>query len=273
MSSGSQDEHLNLKKQDRSADRAIIVTGASSGLGRAIAVRLGAAGYRLWITARSRKGLEETAAAVAAEGGPRPEIESLDLSRPGFLADFVQRVGTGPVPLFALINSAGVSYSQSLLKGDPTRWREMLDINVLAPLEGCRAAVEVMRRQGGPGHLINVSSIAAQWDTGGVYAASKRALEAISGTLRRELEADNIRIATIIPGGFATQLGRNIEPEVLQRLVKNMQAKGLKPNEVPDQRFFGDPVHIARAVEYVLQQPMTINIEKMVVRPPFDLRY
>jgi NADP-dependent 3-hydroxy acid dehydrogenase YdfG len=148
----------------------------------------------------------------------------------------------------------------------------MFDLNLMAPLEGCRAAIETMREQGGPGHLINVSSVAAGWETGGVYAASKRALEIVSSTLRLELERDNIRITTLVPGGFVSRLGRYLEPETVRRVAEGQRAKGIEPG-VPDERTVGDPDHLARAVVYILEQPIGINIERMVVRPPVDIRY
>ncbi|MET0660539.1 MAG: SDR family oxidoreductase [Steroidobacteraceae bacterium] len=251
--------------------QSVIVTGASSGIGKSIAQRLGAAGYELWLVGRSVEGLNATAADIARAGGPNAHCEPLDIAKPGALAELVLRVGELHPHLFALINNAGIMHPESVMTGSPQRWRAMFDVNVLAPAEACRAAVQVMRRQGGPGHLINVSSVAAHWDTGGPYGASKRALEMISSTLRGELERDNIRITTVVPGGFATQLGRHFEPESFQRIAESMRSKGLEPgvNELT----VGDPDHIARAVLYILEQPVSINIERIVIRPPVDTSY
>jgi NADP-dependent 3-hydroxy acid dehydrogenase YdfG len=257
----------------QASDRAAVVTGASSGIGAAIARAMGAAGFRLWLVGRSAEGLKTTAVAVQEAGGAEPQCKALDLTEPGALAGVIKQVGEAHHHLFALVNNAGVMHPEPILAGTPERWRSMFDLNVLAPLEGCRAAIELMRRQGGPGHLINLSSVAAQWDDGGVYAASKRALEIISSTLRLELERDDIRVTTVVPGGFATRLGRHLEPVTLERIGESMKAKGFEPDRVPDERMLGDPAHIARAVMYILDQPTSINIERIVIRPPVSTTY
>jgi NADP-dependent 3-hydroxy acid dehydrogenase YdfG len=256
----------------QSDTRAVMVTGASSGLGRAIALKLAGVGYELWLIGRSAEGLKATAEAITAAGG-RSHSVPLDIAQSGALANLVKQVGDSHPHLFALINNAGLMHPEPVMSGSPRRWRDMFEVNVLAPLEACRAAVEVMRRQGGPGHLINTSSVAASWDTGGVYGASKRALELINSSLRAELEQDNIRITTLVPGGFATQLGRYFEPQTMQRVGASMVGKGIQPGPVPDERVVGDPEHVARAVLYILEQPISINIERLVIRPPVDIVY
>jgi NADP-dependent 3-hydroxy acid dehydrogenase YdfG len=257
----------------QSSGRAVVVTGASSGIGAAIACALGAAGYELWLTGRSAEGLKSTAVAVQEAGGVEPHCKALDLTEAGALAGVIRQVGEAHPHLFGLVNNAGVMHPESILAGKPERWRSMFNLNVLAPLEGCRAAVELMRRQGGPGHLINVSSVAAQWDDGGVYAASKRALEIVSSTLRLELEHDNIRVTTLVPGGFATRLGRHLEPDTLERIGASMKAKGFEPGQPVNERMLGDPAHLARAVVYILEQPASINVERIVIRPPVNTTY
>lgn len=253
--------------------RIVVVTGASSGIGRAIATTLGAAGFALRLIGRSADGLHSTADAIDLAGGPPASCQVLDVAIPDALADFVRQVGREPEPLFALVNNAGVMHPEPVMLGDPKRWRSMFDINVLAPLEGCRAAVEVMRRQGGAGHLINISSIAAGWETGGVYAASKRAQEIISSSLRQELERDNIRVTTIVPGGFASQLARDFEPATFEKIAAGMKSKGFTFGPDVDERLIGDPQHIARAIHYILCQPININFERVVIRPPIDTAY
>jgi NADP-dependent 3-hydroxy acid dehydrogenase YdfG len=257
--------------QTQHRGQAVIVTGASSGIGKSIATHLGAAGFELWLVGRSAEGLNATAAHISKSGGPQAHCEPLDIATPGALAELVHRVGEFHPHLFALINNAGIMHPEPVLTGSPQRWRAMFDVNVLAPAEACQAAVQVMRRQGGPGHLINVSSIAAGWDTGGPYAASKRALEMISSTLRRELERDNIRITTVVPGGFSTQLSRDFEQETFQRIAESVRSKGLDAGST--ELTLGDPDHIARAVLYILEQPISINIERIVIRPPVDISY
>ena len=89
--------------------------------------------------------------------GQRHSVPRWISANAGALAALVNEVGERHPNLFALINNAGVMYPEPVTEADPERSYEMFMINVMAPLEGCRAAVQVMRRQDSPGHLINIS--------------------------------------------------------------------------------------------------------------------
>jgi NAD(P)-dependent dehydrogenase (short-subunit alcohol dehydrogenase family) len=249
--------------------RAAIVTGASSGIGRAIAHRLGNCGMELWLVARSAQGLEETASAVE-KSGARAHCVPLDLRQPGALSSLIERVGDSHPHLFAVINNAGIMHPEPIMSGTRERWEAMLDVNLLAPVESCQAAVKVMRRHGRPGHLINISSVAARFENGSVYGASKLALEMIGRTLRCELEKDPIRVTTIVPGGFATNLGRHVEPESWAAIARKLESKGMEFGGADAHRVVGDPDYIAKAVEFVIDQPVDINFETLTIRPPVD---
>jgi NAD(P)-dependent dehydrogenase (short-subunit alcohol dehydrogenase family) len=95
--------------------------------------------------------LEITAGAITANGGPKAMCVSMDLGERGVLASLVKEVGERHPNLFTLINNAGVMYPEPVTGADPERSYEMFMINVLAPMEGCSAAVQVMRRQGTSG--------------------------------------------------------------------------------------------------------------------------
>jgi NADP-dependent 3-hydroxy acid dehydrogenase YdfG len=252
--------------------RAAIITGASGGLGRAIALRLAERGMALWLAGRTRSDLEDVAASAVAAGSPAAHAVELDLQQDGALAALVQEVGKLHGYLFALVNNAGLMHPEPILDGQPDRWRAMFDVNVLAPLQGCRAAIEVMRGHGKPGHLVNISSLASRINAGGVYGATKVAQEMISRSLRQELEHDDIRVTSIVPGGFVSKLGRYFEPAVVQKLISNASAKGVDLTATGN-RAFGDPVHIANAVEYVLDQPIEINLQEIIIQPPVSISY
>jgi len=251
--------------------RSGIVTGASSGLGRNIAQTLGAAGMELWLVGRSAAELEFTAAAIAESGGPQAHCAPMDLSERGALAALIGEVGERHPHLFALINNAGVMYPEPTVEADPDRSYEMFMINVMTPLEACRAAVRVMRKQGSPGHLVNISSLAGGRDGYGAYSVSKAALNQLGRVLRKELEHDDIRVTTIIPGGFATQLGRGFSQEFVERFQAGVAAKGLDLEGPDAQRILGDPQHVANLIQYVLEQPIELNLEEIVVRPAYSL--
>jgi len=258
---------MNLEYKGRSG----IVTGASSGIGRSIAQTLGAAGMELWLVGRSATELGLTAEAIDATGGPEAHCISMDLSERGALAALVSEVGECHTNLFALINNAGVMYPEPIVEAEPERSYEMFMINVLAPMEGCRAAVEVMRRHGSTGHLINISSLAGRNDRYGAYSVSKAAVNQLGRALRKELEQDDIRVTTIIPGGFATQLARGFSEEYLARFVTAAAAVGFDPEGEDAQRILGNPQHVADMVRYVLEQPIDLNLEEITIRPAVSL--
>ncbi len=226
-----------------------------------------------WLVGRSSESLAETAAMIAAGGGGTVHCETLDLRRRGAISGLIERIGAVHPHLFAVVNNAGLMHPEPILSGRMDRWEAMFDVNVLAPLEACRASIELMRRQGRPGHLINVSSTAGREVAGGVYGASKAALDMINRSLRLELEHDEIRITGIVPGGFTSQLGRSLEPDTFQRIVAVAAQKGIDFATTPPDRYSGDPDHVARAVLYVLEQPANLNLQEIVIRPPVSIDY
>jgi NAD(P)-dependent dehydrogenase (short-subunit alcohol dehydrogenase family) len=247
--------------------RAAIVTGASSGIGRAIALALGRSGMELWLVGRSAEQLQVTASGIRDFGGPEAHCITMDLAEAGALAGLVRRVGEAHPWLFAMINNAGVMYPEPMLDADPRRWHEMFAINVLTPMESCREAVLQMRRHGRPGHLVNLSSVAARDDRYGAYGVSKAAVDHMGLTLRRELEGDDARVTTIVPGGFATNLARGFTAETAAGLQKKFAESGLDPTGPDARKFLGDPEQIARLVEYILQLPIELNIDEVSIRP------
>ena len=251
--------------------RAAIVTGASSGIGRATAIALGKAGMELWLVGRSSEQLHITAQAIAQAGGPAGHCVALDLAEAGALAELVADVSQRHPYLFALINTAGVMYPEPVVDADPARWHEMFAINLMTPMEGCRAAVQAMRRHRRAGHLINVSSIAGRDDRYGAYGVSKAALSHLGRTLRKELEGDDIRATTIIPGGFATSLARGFDASSVARLQANMAALGIDANGPDGRKLMGDPERVADMVRYVLEQPIELNLEEITIRPAVSL--
>jgi NADP-dependent 3-hydroxy acid dehydrogenase YdfG len=253
-------------------EKAIIVTGASSGLGRAIALELGKAGADLWLVGRSADELAETAKLIAGAGGRPAQTAPMDLQQRGPLDALIKQVAASHPHLFAVINNAGVMYPEPILSGTIDRWQAMLDVNIMATLEGSKAAVEVMRAHGKPGHIINIGSVQGRFEEPGVYGISKKAAEMIGETLRAELERDDIRVATIIPGGFNTQLSRGFTPDSLANLGGNLERLGIDPTSPDMAKIVGNPQHIANAVRYILEAPIEINIQEMLIRPPISTK-
>ena len=252
--------------------KAIIVTGASSGIGRSIAVELARHGAELWLVGRSVDELAVTEAMIDEAGGPPAHSAPMDLRSRGPLAALIADVGVNHPHLFSLINNAGVMYPEPILKGTIDRWQAMFDINVIAMLEGSQRAIEVMRAHGKPGHIINIGSVQARFEVPGVYGITKQAVEAIGASLRDELEQDDIRVATIVPGGFATQLARGFQPESLDNVMRGFASLGLEFGGPGTDRVISDPQHIANMVRYILELPIDLHIQEVVIRPPVSTK-
>ena len=196
-----------------------IVTGASSGIGRAIGETLGAAGAHVFLASRSDAPLQESKKKIVEAGGQASTavLDVRDVEQvQAVIADALQETGR----LDIMVNNAGLSYPTPILDADPEEWRTMFDTNVIALLAGCQAAVKAMRKCGAEGHIVNISSIAAQRADSGVYGATKHAVNCISATLRKELEEDSIRVVNVMPGAIVTNFARNSHPEFLAGFVQ-----------------------------------------------------
>jgi len=262
--------------------RTSIVTGASSGIGRAIAERLGGAGAHVYLAGRTVAAMEESRARIEAAGS-RAVVVGLDVRDVGQVQDLVARAVRDTDRLDIMVNNAGLSYPTPIVDGDPEEWRAMLETNVLALLVGCQAAVRAMRACKAQGHIVNVSSIAAQRADSGVYGATKHAVTCISHTLRRELEEDSIRVVDIRPGAIATNFARNFDPAFVGNFVRatGMDIEVKRGERLPDEvmeklqplmkQVLASAEQVADAVLYAVTQPIDVNVAEIVVRPPKQL--
>jgi NADP-dependent 3-hydroxy acid dehydrogenase YdfG len=253
------------------------VTGASSGIGRAVALRLGEAGAHVFAAGRRAEALADTVEAVARAGGEATAVAA-DLRDPGAVQGLVDRAIAGTGRLDVMVNNAGVSFGGPLVDGDPEAWREMLEVNVLALAVGSRAAVRAMRACGAEGHIVNVSSSATRLVAPGFYGATKTAVNAITASLRQELENDTIRVVTVIPGRTATNLAR-YQPDRLRVLAASLGAEigppsdGLFPSEALDRaaaaagQVLASADDVARAVLFAITQPTELSIAEIAVQP------
>ncbi len=259
--------------------RTAVVTGASSGIGRAIALALGRAGAHVFLAGRSQAPMDETRKEIREAGGQADAVV-LDVRDVEALRGLVERAVQDTGRLDVMVNNAGLSYPGDIADADPEHWREMLEVNVLSLLVGSQAAIRAMRAAGNGGHLVNISSIAAHRRDSGVYGATKHAVNCISASLRLELEDDDIRVVTIMPGAIATNFARNFDPAFLKGLAATAgvadfepQAGEKLPDEVLDriqpimEKLLSKPEDVADTVLYAISLPQTVNIEELVVRP------
>jgi NAD(P)-dependent dehydrogenase (short-subunit alcohol dehydrogenase family) len=190
------------------ASRAVLVTGSSSGIGAATAARLATAGWTVYATARR----PETLADLEARGCRTLALDVTDeASRRAAVETVVAEHGAVGV----LVNNAGYSQSGAVESVPEERVRAQFDTNVFGPLALCRLVLPGMREQGW-GRIVNVSSMGGRltFPGGGIYHASKHALEALSDALRFEVRGFGVDVIVIEPGlirtGFDTAAGREL---------------------------------------------------------------
>jgi len=188
--------------------RVIVITGASSGIGAALAELLSQNGAQLALAARR----EHELSAVAARAGAEALAITADVTRRSdverLAAECLARFGRIDV----WINNAGRGISRSVLELSEQDFDEMMSVNVKSALYGMQVAVPIFRRQGA-GHLINVSSLLGRMPLAplrSAYSAAKHALNALTANLRMELRGEpQIFVSAVHPGVVATEFGQN----------------------------------------------------------------
>ncbi|MEM9463659.1 MAG: SDR family NAD(P)-dependent oxidoreductase [Myxococcota bacterium] len=239
--------------------RVAMVTGASSGIGEAIAQMLAAAGARLVLLARREDRLRALADQLVAQGAAEVLTQTCDLrDEAQILAAFATtRERFDGVDL--LINNAGLGRDAPLCSGATDDWREMLEVNVLALCVCTREAVADMRRRGDRGHVVHISSMASHRvpPGSGVYSATKYAVRSLTEGLRQELRAagSDIRVTAISPGFVQTEFA-----EVYHR-----------DPAAAEQTYGRYPVlqsaDVAEAVRYVITAPPHVQVHDLLMRP------
>jgi NADP-dependent 3-hydroxy acid dehydrogenase YdfG len=223
--------------------RHVLVTGGASGIGRAIAERLAGRGARVVVA-------DKRPVDPPLEGVVGMEADVTDPEAVEQLRREVERRG-GPVDV--LVSNAGRGVHERLAEGDPAKWAKILETNVLGALRIVRAFLPGMLERG-DGDVVFISSVAADraYEWGGIYSASKAALERIAESLRLEVRPD-LRVMTVAPGVvdtafFERSVGGQPGPE-------EIGAGALEAGEVAD------------AVVYGLCRPEDVAVNRLVVRP------
>lgn len=191
-----------------------LITGASRGLGRALALAFGRAGARLAICARGADALEDVAGELTA-AGVAVVAEAADVSDPAAMAALVERTRSRLGDVGVLVNNASLLGERVPLRDYPLDlWRRVLEVNITGALVASRCVLPGMRRAGG-GSIINVTSGVgnrprADW---GAYAVSKWAAEALTYNLALEESGSGIRVNAVDPGSMRTAMRRGAYPD------------------------------------------------------------
>ena len=208
--------------------RVAIVTGASRGLGRAMAVALAEAGADVALAARSRPDLEETARLVATTTGRRALAVTTDVTAYAQVEALVQRTVGELGGLHVVVNNSGIARVAPVAQMSPEDFRATLDVNLVGVFNGCRAAAAHLIGQKS-GKIVNVASVLGQVGLPGysAYAASKSGVMGFTRALAAEWARHSIQVNAIAPGWFVTEMNADAfgDPRVRERLLRDVPAR------------------------------------------------
>jgi len=240
-----------------------VVTGASAGIGAAVARRLAAEGAHVMVGARREEKLASLCDEIRRAGGTA-EHRSTDLRDEKQVETLVDTAVARFGRLDALVNNAAFGIVRTIADGRLDEWRAMIETNVIGTLVACRAALRHMLPRG-QGTILNVTSASAHeaWPYLSVYAGSKAAVHTLSDGLRAEVASKGIRVMTteihnVAGTDFATSFDRKVMVEAIQRWTE----LGLLSRESP----MLEPDDAARAIVFQLSQPDPVSVHHLVVR-------
>jgi NADP-dependent 3-hydroxy acid dehydrogenase YdfG len=234
--------------------KTILITGASSGIGEAAALRLAHDGHRLFLGARRTERLDALVKRIEAAGGSA-SFRRLDVTDAADVQQFVTNAADTYGGVDVMINNAGVMPLSALAENKIDEWNQMIDVNIRGVLHGISAALPVMKAQGS-GHIINVASIGAHEvePTAAVYCATKFAVWAITEGLRKE-QAGDIRVTVISPGVTESELAESISDAQARDAMRQYRALAIPASAIAD------------AITFAIGQPPEVDVNEITVRP------
>jgi NAD(P)-dependent dehydrogenase (short-subunit alcohol dehydrogenase family) len=234
--------------QESLKGRVALITGASSGLGRAFAGALAAAGVSVFLVARREEKLREAVAQITAAGG-EASYHVTDVRSVPALYDLIDVLLARYKVLHILVNNAGLGWRAPLADLKRSEIAEMIETDLAAPIYLTQAALDALRRNA-PSDIVNIASMAglAGFPEGTAYCAAKHGLVGFSRALAEELKPDNVRVTTICAG--------SIDTEFFDRFRPTMDRAHMLAVE-----------DAARALMYVLTSPPRVIHGEIVLRP------
>ncbi|MCC5090466.1 SDR family oxidoreductase [Xanthomonas campestris] len=243
---------MNLK------DKVALVTGASSGIGAATALKLAANGAKVGLAARRTDRLQSLADQITSAGGQALVIE-MDVVDPASVQAGATQLADAYGGIDILFNNAGLMPISDIESLKTDEWSRMVDVNIKGLLNSTAAVLPYLKKRG-QGHIINTSSIAGRKVFPGlsVYCATKHAVTAFSEGLRLEVAKKyNIRVTCIQPGAVDTELFEHVSDKNYRE-----QMEGLR-----EQMAFLQASDIANTVLFALQAPDYVNVAELFVLP------
>jgi NADP-dependent 3-hydroxy acid dehydrogenase YdfG len=238
------------------ADKIVVITGASSGMGESTAKLLARHGAKVVLGARRKNRIDAVVKEISAAGGKAI----------GFAVDVTKRAEVealikGAVDSFGrvdvIVNNAGIMPIAPIQLLKVEEWDRQIDVNIKGVLYGVAAVLPQMQKQKS-GHIINIASVIGikVFAPGGVvYGATKSAVRVLTEGLRVELHSQNIRCTMISPGAVATELPESSSEEETRKNLREFYKIAIPADS------------IARAIAYAIEQPAEVEIDEVVIRP------
>ncbi|EMA31530.1 MULTISPECIES: SDR family oxidoreductase [Haloarcula] len=238
-------------------EQVAIVTGASSGIGEATAKALAARGASVVVAARRETELQELQAQIEAEDGDALVVPT-DITSDDDIDALVDATLDEYGRIDILVNNAGYMPLTHIGDADRETLQTTIDVNLRGLITLTHAVIPTMREQES-GHVVNLSSVAGRFliENGSHYNAAKAGVKIFGDSLRLDVAAEGIRVATIEPGSVATELLEDIPNEEIQQEIKQYTGsmRSLRPED------------IARTITFVVSKPEHMDINEILVRP------
>ena len=231
-------------------DKIAMVTGSGQGIGRGVAELLAARGAHVVLVAKTPPKLEAVADGIRKAGGKATAIPG-DLTEDAFVEDLFRQIDDKFGRIDILVNNAGIAHGGSVDSLEADVFRGVFELNVTAVFKCMQQAIRLMKREGNPGKIVNISSICGHWITfsgAGSYHASKFALRAMTEAVAKQMKGDgaNIAVGIVSPGNVNTPL--------------------MNPNNEPRDEWL-QTEDIAEAVYHAATVPDHINVFETILMP------
>ncbi|MGY5034182.1 SDR family NAD(P)-dependent oxidoreductase [Streptomyces sp. 900116325] len=238
--------------------KVVLVTGASSGIGRATALALSEAGARVAVGARRADRLKD----LGQDAPGEILVVELDVTDEQSVQEAVVATVERFGALDAVVNNAGIMLSGAILGADTTEWTRMIETNLLGSMYTVHAALPHLLESRGA--VVQISSTSGRISSAasGVYAATKFGITAFAEALRQEVTTQGVRVVVVEPGFVSTELTSHITDPNIQAAAKDM-AESMRTLQ---------PEDIAAAVVYALTQPAHVAVNEILIRPTDQTR-
>ncbi|KAL1517897.1 hypothetical protein ABEB36_001601 [Hypothenemus hampei] len=244
---------------ERWVGKVAVVTGASVGIGAAIAEALVAAGLNVVGLARRKEKIEELSQKLSNKKGKLYSLKC-DVTKEQEILNAFQWIEENVGHPQILINNAGILQKNTITDGDTAAWKKVFDVNVFGLLIASREIIRILKKNNLPGHIVNINSIAGHiplnFPVINVYPASKYAVTCITDYTSKELlfeKINNIKVTSVSPGGVETE-------------IFSAGALDKPPSHFPQLQ----SEEVADAVLYVLSTSQNVQINELTIKPLFE---